>query len=627
MSAKQQKPLTTLAIMLALATTSTSIAANSTARPVWAQSSSGASFAIPKELPPGKSLQIDGSTSMINVNEALKKNFEAQYPGTDIKLSYQGIEPALQALQERKIDLAAIGRPLTEEEKAAGLVAVPVTRNKIAIIVGKDNPFNKSITAQQFAKIYRGEISDWSEIGGEPGKIRVIDRPDNSEIRQAFPTYSMFQGNGLTISPNNQKIAEDSTEAVIENLGKDGISYAISNQVVNNPNVRMVLMHDLLPDSPRYPFSQPLFYIYNKSNISPAVIAFLGNARSPQNQQLIDQAKVSVAIASVNISRTATPPGGSSTPAAQPDATTGAVANDDSKSGIPSWLWWLLLPILGALLWWFLKDRGGEDATPVVVPPVVPAKTPAVDESRLILAPTNSQNIYAYWEIPPEKRAEFQKSADKNLKLRLYDTSGGIDLDKQQVDSVWEYEWDGESTDLHIPIPDSDCDYVAELGYIANDRKWQKIARSLPIQIKSQIKDTAIPAAEIELADPLIEEEISDTPVIKENQLTLVPKTSQDVYASWEISPEKHAELQEIGGNKLVLLLYEITGDIDLDHQLIDPVQQYECDPNNTDLNIQVPESDRDYIAEIGYVTDYGQWLKIARSSPVRITTNTNPSI
>ncbi|UBF26351.1 extracellular solute-binding protein [Kovacikia minuta CCNUW1] len=229
--------------------------------PVLAQSPAVDSVA-PTALPSGTTVKIDGSNSLATINEALKQRFEQQYPGTKVELAYKGTDAALQALLDGKVDLVAIGRPLTAEEKARGLVVKPVTRNKIAIVVGKDNPFKKSLTLAQFAEIFRGEITDWSKLGRTAGPIRVIDRPDTSDTRQAFQNYPVFQGAPLQTGPNAVKLSEDSTDAVVKGLGTNGIGYAIADQVSGNPDVRIVAMHSTLPTSPKYPFSQPLAYVY-----------------------------------------------------------------------------------------------------------------------------------------------------------------------------------------------------------------------------------------------------------------------------------------------------------------------------------------------------------------------------
>ncbi|MCY7320322.1 MAG: substrate-binding domain-containing protein, partial [Phormidesmis sp. CAN_BIN36] len=81
---------------------------------------------------------------------------------------------ALQSVLDGKTDLAAIGRPLTAEEKARGFVVAPQKRHKIAIVVGPENSFTGDLTFKQFAQIFQGEITDWSEVGGSPGRIQLI---------------------------------------------------------------------------------------------------------------------------------------------------------------------------------------------------------------------------------------------------------------------------------------------------------------------------------------------------------------------------------------------------------------------------------------------------------------------
>jgi phosphate transport system substrate-binding protein len=256
----------------------------------WVQSAQ-AQFPVDQVFTPGDlkgTIKIDGSSSMAVVNQALKQKIEAK--SGKVETAYNGSDDGIKALLDGKVDLAAIGRPLTDAEKAKGLVAVPVVRDKIAILVGADNPYAGNMTIYQFAKIFRGEITDWSKAGGPPGPIRLVDLPSPSDTRNAFKPYPVFKEATFKAGGKVLSLKEDSTAAVAKALGKDGIGYAIANQVKEIPGVKIVTMHKTQPTDPRYPFSQALTYVY-KGEPSESVKAFLGYATNSAGQAAITAAR------------------------------------------------------------------------------------------------------------------------------------------------------------------------------------------------------------------------------------------------------------------------------------------------------------------------------------------------
>ncbi|BAU11509.1 Rho termination factor domain protein [Leptolyngbya sp. NIES-3755] len=365
-------------------------------------------FPLPTSVPSGTTVQIDGSSSMAAINQALKQRFESQFSGSTITLNYSGTPTGLQSLQAGKIDLAAIGRPLTQAERNQGLVPVSMGRGKIALIVSPDNPFKGSITVPQFVRIVRGEITDWSELGGQPGKIRFVDRPDLSDTRAAFQNYSVFIQTPYQLGNTATRAGEDSTQAVAQQLGKDGLSFAPANQVLNSANLRIVPMHNTLPTDPRYPFSQPFYYVH-RANPSPGAAAFLGYASSDSGQKTAEATETdpaslgldpavllaagSVAAGSLNAgagagsspspnataspaaiaSPNATVPGGATTPPEGSQAVAPNTSEGRNEGGIPGWLWWLLPLGIGALLLaWWLRRRSTPTAETPVTPPAPP---------------------------------------------------------------------------------------------------------------------------------------------------------------------------------------------------------------------------------------------------------------
>ncbi|MBE7385275.1 MAG: substrate-binding domain-containing protein [Leptolyngbya sp. SIO1E4] len=252
-------------------------------------------FNLPESLPEGTVLSIEGSSSMAVITRTLLERFQQSYVGATVNLVEQPTDVALQNLQTGTADLAAIARPLTDEEEAQGLTAVSVSREKIALIVSQDNPFQGNVDSATFVQIFRGEITNWNQIGGPDLPIRLIDRPVTSDTRRALGDYELFGGD-LTTGGDVVQLPNDSTAEVVDALGNNGISYAIASQVLDQDNVRVLPMHGTLPDDPRYPYSQPRNFVYQVTTPLPmAIEAFLAFATNPEGQAAVAQAKAAEA--------------------------------------------------------------------------------------------------------------------------------------------------------------------------------------------------------------------------------------------------------------------------------------------------------------------------------------------
>ncbi|MGL5793774.1 MAG: substrate-binding domain-containing protein, partial [Waterburya sp.] len=90
------------------------------------QEITSSSFSHPGIVPQGTFININGSTQMLQLNQALQKSFQHHYPGTVVNTNTDGSDTGIELLRLGKIDIAAIDRPLNIEEKAAGLVIVTI---------------------------------------------------------------------------------------------------------------------------------------------------------------------------------------------------------------------------------------------------------------------------------------------------------------------------------------------------------------------------------------------------------------------------------------------------------------------------------------------------------------------
>ena len=127
----------------------------------------------------------DGSTSMEKVIGALGEAFTQDNPGVTFTYNPTGSSAGIQAVQEGRCDIGLSSRALKDEEKAAGLTETVLAYDGIAVIV---NPANRvgDLTLEQIAAVYTGQITNWSELGGEDAQIVLIGREAGSGTRSGF---------------------------------------------------------------------------------------------------------------------------------------------------------------------------------------------------------------------------------------------------------------------------------------------------------------------------------------------------------------------------------------------------------------------------------------------------------
>lgn len=130
-------------------------------------------------------ISLAGSTSMEKLCEALSESFMEKYPNISVTVEYTGSGAGLESLAAGSVDIGNASRHLKEEETSAGAVENVVAIDGIAVITDKDNEVT-DVSAEDLANIYKGEITNWSELGGQDEAIVVIGREAGSGTRDAF---------------------------------------------------------------------------------------------------------------------------------------------------------------------------------------------------------------------------------------------------------------------------------------------------------------------------------------------------------------------------------------------------------------------------------------------------------
>lgn len=178
---------------------------------------------------------LNGSTSMEKVVGVLGEQFMADNQGVSVTYDATGSGAGIEAASNDSADIGLASRALKDEEAASGLVGTTVALDGIAVIVNADSKV-ADLTVEQIAAIFTGEITDWSEVGGEAGTISCIGREAGSGTRDGFES--------ITGTTDACKMDQEltSTGAVIEAVAgnPNAIGYASLSSVEGKDTVKAV---------------------------------------------------------------------------------------------------------------------------------------------------------------------------------------------------------------------------------------------------------------------------------------------------------------------------------------------------------------------------------------------------
>jgi len=203
-------------------------------------------------------MQVKGSDSEVNLVQKLADVFMQKNPGVNIAVTGGGSGTGIAALINKTTDIANSSRDLSpKEEEAAKKAGVSPFRvvfatDGISVIVHPDNPVNK-LTLEQLGKIFKGDITNWKEVGGPDAKISLYGRQSNSG------TYVFFREFVVKGDYSPHKKSMNGNAQIVEAIVRDkaGIGYVAVGYVVNEkgelkPGLKIL---DIAKDAQSHAFS------------------------------------------------------------------------------------------------------------------------------------------------------------------------------------------------------------------------------------------------------------------------------------------------------------------------------------------------------------------------------------
>lgn len=246
-------------------------------------------------------ISIKGSDTMLILNQRWAEEYSKVKPSVSVAVTGGGSSIGINAFINGVTDICASSRPMRKSEidraRSRGAIAneIPVAIDGLAIVVNASNPI-KSLTLDQVRRIYIGEITNWSQVGGPNMPIVVFSRDSNSG------TYGFFQqnvlrnrnwGKGVRFLPSTSEEARE----VARTPG--GIAYGGVAYFKKNPNLKIVAIapregeQPVPPDeqnvrSKRYPIWRYL-YFYTNGKPKGAAAEFINWVLSPAGQKIAEE--------------------------------------------------------------------------------------------------------------------------------------------------------------------------------------------------------------------------------------------------------------------------------------------------------------------------------------------------
>lgn len=239
-----------------------------------------------------QTVTVQGSDTMVNMSQAWAEAFQGENDSITVSVTGGGSGTGFSALINGSVDFANASREIKDEEAAQlpDAVETTVAYDGISIIVNKASGID-NITSEDLGKIYRGEITNWKELGGADTTITVCSRDT------ASGTYEFFK-ESIVDGEEEQEITADALyltsnktilDEVAQNEGAIGyIGLGYVDDTVKTLTLDGVASSVETVKDASYPLARAL-YMYSNGAPNEAMQAFLDFVLSDEGQQIVEE--------------------------------------------------------------------------------------------------------------------------------------------------------------------------------------------------------------------------------------------------------------------------------------------------------------------------------------------------
>lgn len=240
-------------------------------------------------------LVIKGSDTLgAKLVPMLAEEYKAANPGVSFEIAAEGSTTGIAAITDGTAQIGMSSRRAKPTEISAaaakGVTMKPiiVAYDGMAVIVHVNNSV-KELTKAQVEKIFTGDVTDWSEIGGSPGKISIYTRNTSSGTYSDWKELAMkkrdYAGSAQKLAGNEQIVSEVANNP--NGVGYVGLAY------IKEPGIHVVSIEGHTPTkeevhSKTYPYARPTFY-YTNGEATGEAAKFIEFTLGEEGQKIVEK--------------------------------------------------------------------------------------------------------------------------------------------------------------------------------------------------------------------------------------------------------------------------------------------------------------------------------------------------
>jgi phosphate transport system substrate-binding protein len=240
-------------------------------------------------------LVIKGSDTLgAKLVPQLAEAFKASHPDTTFDIAAEGSTTGIAAIIDGTAQIGMSSRRAKASEvgaasgKGVNMKPTIVAYDGLGVIVNASNPI-KGLTKKQVEQIFAGDVTDWSAVGGSPGKISIYTRNTSSGTYSDWKELAMKKRD---YAPGSQKMAGH--EQIAAEVGKNpqGVGY-VGLAYMKAAGIKIVPIEGLMPSqqsviAKKWPYARPTFY-YTNGEPSGVAKEFVQFTVGSEGQKIVDR--------------------------------------------------------------------------------------------------------------------------------------------------------------------------------------------------------------------------------------------------------------------------------------------------------------------------------------------------